>query len=154
MLQTVLCAKYGLYIIYCVWILCACVVVQTQAIRICRITAQAFIWSTSYLPNESIFLLTALGGLPENPGNFWTRNARKLIKGSKDSDSSLVSNKNFSEIVWPSSWALGPVTWAKMAQWLFHLWRRSQKIRNLNQKNFFKCRLEDWPIRLSTWTAL
>jgi len=25
--------------------------------------------------------------------NFWTRNIRKLIKGSKDSDSSLVSNK-------------------------------------------------------------
>jgi len=28
------------------------------------------------------------------------------IKGSKDSDSSLVSNKNFSKILWPSSWAL------------------------------------------------
>jgi len=27
-----------------------------------------------------------------------------LIKGSKDSDSSLVSNDNFSEILW---WALG-----------------------------------------------
>jgi len=25
---------------------------------------------------------------------FWTRNARKLIKGSKDLDYSLVSNKN------------------------------------------------------------
>jgi len=29
--------------------------------------------------------------------NFGTRNARKSIKGSKDSDSSLVSSKNFSE---------------------------------------------------------
>ena len=42
--------------------------VQTQAIRNCRITARAVIWSTSYFPNVSIFLLTALGGLPENPG--------------------------------------------------------------------------------------
>jgi len=34
----------------------------------CRTTARAVIWSTSYFPNVSIFLLTALGGLPENPG--------------------------------------------------------------------------------------
>ena len=33
--------------------------------------------------------------------NFWTRNARKSIKGLKDSDSSLVSNENFSETLWP-----------------------------------------------------
>jgi len=37
--------------------------------------------------------------------NFGTRNARKSIKGSKDSDSSLVSNENFSETLWPSGWA-------------------------------------------------
>jgi len=46
--------------------------------------------------------------------NFWDSNPRKLIKGPKDSDSSLVSNENFSEILWPSGWALGQVTWAKM----------------------------------------
>jgi len=40
--------------------------------------------------------------------NFLTRNARKLIKGSKDSDSSLVSNENFSETLWPSGWCSGP----------------------------------------------
>jgi len=34
--------------------------------------------------------------------NFCTRNARKLIKGLKDSDSSLVPNENFSETHWPS----------------------------------------------------
>jgi len=34
----------------------------------CHITARVVIWSTSYFPNVSIFLLTALGGLPENPG--------------------------------------------------------------------------------------
>jgi len=38
-----------------------------------------------------------------------------LIKGSKDLDSSLVFNENFSEIIWPSGWALGQAKWAKMA---------------------------------------
>jgi len=33
-----------------------------------------------------------------------------LIKGSKDSDSSLVSNENFSKTLWPSGWALGRAT--------------------------------------------
>ena len=42
--------------------------VQTQAICNCRITARAVIWSSSYFPNVSIFLLTALGGHPENIG--------------------------------------------------------------------------------------
>jgi len=42
--------------------------VQIQAICNCRITARAVIWSTSYFPKVSIFLLPALGGLPENPG--------------------------------------------------------------------------------------
>jgi len=54
--------------ICCVWIWCACIFVQTQAIYNCRITARVVIWSTSYFPNVSIFLLTALGGLPENSG--------------------------------------------------------------------------------------
>jgi len=62
--------------------------------------------------------------------NFWTRNARKSIKGSKGLGSSLVSNENFSEILWPSGWALGQVRWAKMAQKLLHLWHHSQKIPN------------------------
>ena len=69
--------------------------------------------------------------------NFWTRNARKLIKGSKDSVLSLVSNKNFSEILWSSVWALGQVTWAKMAPKLLHLWYHSQTIRNPQPKFFF-----------------
>jgi len=33
-----------------------------------------------------------------------------LIKGSKDSVSSLVANENLSETLWPSSWALGQAT--------------------------------------------
>jgi len=32
--------------------------------------------------------------------------------------------------------------------------RHSQKIHNPNQKVFFECRLEDWPICLIPWTAL
>jgi len=76
-----------------------------------------------------------------------------LIKGSKDSDSSLISNKNFSEILWSSGWALGQVALAKMAQKLLYLWRHSQKIHNPTQKIYFECRLQDWPIRLSPWTA-
>jgi len=44
-----------------------------------------------------------------------------LIKGSKDSDSSLVSNENFSETRWPSDWALGQATLAKMTPKLLHL---------------------------------
>jgi len=70
--------------------------------------------------------------------NVWTRNARKSIKGSKDSDSSLVSNENFSEMLWPSGWALGQATWAKMYPKLLHLWRPSQKIRNSKPKIFFR----------------
>jgi len=72
------------------------------------------------------------------------------IKGLKDSDSSLVSKENFSEILWPSGWALGQATWAKMAQKLLHLWKSTTS----NQKNFLECRLEDWLIRLRVWTAL
>jgi len=58
-------------------------------------------------------------------------------KGSKDWDSSQVFNENFSEILWPSGWALGQVTWAKMTQILLHLWRPSQKIRNAKPKKLF-----------------
>jgi len=88
--------------------------------------------------------------------NFGPRNARKSIKGSKNLDSSLVFNENFSKTLWPKhfGWVLGQETWAKMALKLLHLWRHSKKSATPNQKIFFKCRLEDRPIRLSPWTAL
>jgi len=70
--------------------------------------------------------------------NFWTRNARKSIKGSKDLDLSLVSNENFSETLWPSCCALDQVTWAKIAPELLYLWCHSQKIWNPNQKMFLR----------------
>jgi len=65
------------------------------------------------------------------------QNARKSIKGSKDLDSSLVSNENFSETLLPRGWALGQATWAKMTPKLLHLWCQSQKIHTPNQKIFF-----------------
>ena len=65
--------------------------------------------------------------------NVWTRNARMLIKGSKDSDSNLVSNENFSETLWPSSWALGQATWAKMTYDVSH-----KKSAPPNQQIFFQ----------------
>jgi len=39
-----------------------------------------------------------------------------LVKGSKDSDSSLVSNENLSKILPSYVWALDQVTLAKMAK--------------------------------------
>jgi len=48
-----------------------------------------------------------------------------------------VSNENFNKILWPSSWALGQVTWAKMAPKLLHLWRHSQNICDTQPKKFF-----------------
>jgi len=51
---------------------------------------------------------------------------------------SLVFNENFSETLWPSGWALGQATWAKMTPKLLHLWRQSQKIRIPNPKKFFR----------------
>jgi len=82
--------------------------------------------------------------------NFRTRNTRKLIKGSKDSDSGLVSNENFSEILWLSR----PGNMSQNGPKLVHLRPHSQKIHTPQPKIFFECRLEDWPIRLSPWTVL
>jgi len=59
-----------------------------------------------------------------------------LIKGSKDLDTSLVSNENFSETLWPSSWALRQVTWAKNDPKTTSL-MHSQKIRNTQPKYFW-----------------
>jgi len=41
------------------------------------------------------------------------KNFFKVDQRLKIHDSSLVSNENFSEIRWPSGWALGQATWAK-----------------------------------------
>jgi len=59
-----------------------------------------------------------------------------LIKGSKDLDSSQVSNENFSKILMARQ--LGQVTWAKMTPKLLYLWCHSQKICNPQPKTFFR----------------
>jgi len=61
-----------------------------------------------------------------------------MLESWSKAQKSLVSNENFSETLWPSSWALGQATWAKMTLKLLHLWRQSQKICTPNQKIFFR----------------
>jgi len=41
-------------------------------------------------------------------------------------------------VLWPSGWALGQETWAKMAQNLLHFWHNSQKIWTPQPKKFFR----------------
>jgi len=87
--------------------------------------------------------------------NFWTRNARKLIKGSKDSDSSLFLMK-------PSAKHFGLAVGLKARG---NMSQNNSKTTSLmmsvtknphppTKKIFFECNLLDWPIRLSPWTAL
>jgi len=63
-----------------------------------------------------------------------------------DLDSSLVSNNNFSKTFWPSGWALGQVTQAKIAQNYFTYDVTHKRSKTLTKIFFFECRLEDWPI--------
>ena len=67
--------------------------------------------------------------------NFWTRNFSRSSKVSKDSDFSLLSNKNFSEIL-PSS-SLGPGEVGQGGLRVFHSQRHSQEICNPQPKKFF-----------------
>ena len=69
--------------------------------------------------------------------NFWTRNPSRSSKVSKDSDCSLVSSKNFSEILPPNSWCPGPGKVSHGGQKVLHLWRHSQKNRTHQAKKFF-----------------
>jgi len=60
---------------------------------------------TRSLLGYDIFVL----GNPPKTSSFQLPNAQNSIKGSKDLDSSLVSNGNFSEILCSSGWALDQV---------------------------------------------
>jgi len=60
-------------------------------------------------------------------------------------DSSLVSNENFSETLWPSGWALGQAKWPKN-YFTYDVTHKKSAIPN--QKIFFECSLEDCLIRL------
>ena len=66
---------------------------------------------------------------------------------AKDSDCSLVSNKNIIEIQHLTVWAQG-----QGGLKVFHLWRHSHKIRTPQPKFYFE--LQDLPSLLSFWLGL
>ena len=68
---------------------------------------------------------------------FCIRNPSKSIKVSKDSDCSVVSNKNFSGILPSSGLGLGSDEVGQKCLKQVQLLRHSQKTRNPKPKNFF-----------------
>jgi len=78
----------------------------------------------------------------------------KSAKVSKDSDCSLVSNKNFSKILPHNSWRPGPGKVGQGGLKVLHLWRQSQKNPHTASKNFFECRLEDLLHLLTLWPGV
>ena len=62
--------------------------------------------------------------------NFWTRNVRWPIKGSKDLDYCLVCNKNLSQKISSFSWGPGPDKLGQKGLNQPHLWCHSQKYQN------------------------
>ena len=62
--------------------------------------------------------------------NFWTWNPSKSSKLSKDSDFSLVSDKNLSEILPSSGLGLEPDEVSQKDLKQLNLWRHSQKTQN------------------------
>jgi len=81
-------------------------------------------------------------------------NPSKSSKVSKYLDFSLVSNKNWSEIL-PSS-GLGPGLdeVGQSGLKIRHLWHHSQKIWSIKTKHFFHYRLKDLQSLFMVWTAL
>jgi len=74
------------------------------------------------------------------------------MKGSQDSDFSLVSNKNLNKIFPSSGLGSGPGSTSQKGVTLPHLWHHPQK--NESQKIFLHCKLEDSPSLLRVWIAL
>jgi len=71
---------------------------------------------------------------------------QQVIQSIKVSDCSLVSSKNFSEILSPQGWRPGPGKMGQGGLKVLQLWRHSQKNPQPPiKKNFFECRLEDLP---------
>ena len=67
------------------------------------------------------------------------QNPSRSSKVSKDSDCSLVSSKNFSEILPPNGWHPGPGKVGQGGLKVLHIWRHSQKRpAHPKQKNFFR----------------
>jgi len=104
--------------------------------------------------------------------NFWTRNPSRLSKVSKDSDCSLESNKNFSEILPSNSWHPGPGNVGQGGLKVLRLWHHSQPTRTPQAKKSFSsanyktchvfrrfgqvhnpCRSEDIPVQSHVWIS-
>jgi len=76
-----------------------------------------------------------------------------MIKSSKQLDLSLVSNENCSEKHWPSG--TKPVNMRQNDPKTTSLMTSLTKNPQPPTKRFyFECRLENWPIHLSSWTTL
>ena len=65
-------------------------------------------------------------------------NPSRSCKVSKDSDCSLVSSKNFSEILPPNGWCSEPGEVGQGGLKVLHLWHHSRKTRIPKQKYFFR----------------
>jgi len=81
--------------------------------------------------------------------NFGTRNVRKPIKGSKDLDYSLVSNKNLSQKVATGSWCPGPVNLSQNGLKPTPLMPLPTKKKKIQNFPFKKSKLENLPHLLS-----
>jgi len=60
-----------------------------------------------------------------------------LLQSERHLNSSLVSSKNFSEIIPPNGWRPGPGKVGQGGLKVLHLWRHSQTTRTPQAKNFF-----------------
>jgi len=69
--------------------------------------------------------------------NFWTRNPNRSSKVSKDSDFSLVSNKNFMKILPSNSFGKGPGEVGQGGLKVLHLWCHSKNQLQPPTKKFF-----------------
>jgi len=76
-------------------------------------------------------------GTPALDHNFWTRNPSRSSKVSKESGCSLVSHKNFSEILPSNGLGPGPGEVGQGGLKVLHLWCHSQKICNPQPKKIF-----------------
>jgi len=82
--------------------------------------------------------------------NFGSRYARKPIKGSKDSDDSLVSKKNWSEKIGSLDWHLGPGEVAKNTPTCDAPAREPKTKKNFFSWNWKTCRIRRWFEHLSS----
>ena len=69
--------------------------------------------------------------------NFWMRNPSRSSKVSKESDLSLVSNKNLSKILPSNGLGPGPGEVGQVGLKVLHLWHHSQRIGTPQPKKIF-----------------